>query len=235
MKTSMRKATHNQSVRRKGEAFDLAGDAGHLVEAGECLHSLAEEHGFKWESLWNLPENEALKRAGREPHLLHPGDRLFIPAPRIREEDGATEMRHRFKRHGLPNKLRLRVLDDGKPLRNRAFEVDFGTAVQRGKSDGEGIFEVFIPKGARAARLRVGEGVERKTYELDLGALAPADGVSGVQARLNNLGYDTGAVDGRLGHNTRDALRRFQLHHKLKETGEPDADTVRKLTELHGS
>lgn len=231
----MRKSPNNQSVRGKGEAFDLAGEAGHLVEAGECVHSLAEAHGFKWESLWNLPENEALKRARREPHLLHPGDRLFIPPLRLREEDGATEKRHRFKRHGVPMKLRLRVLDDGKPLKNRPFEVDFGNAVQRGKSDVEGIFEVVIPKGAKAARLRVGEGVDRKTYELNLGELAPADGVSGVQARLNNLGYDAGTVDGRLGHNTRDALRRFQLHHKLKETGEPDADTVRKLTELHGS
>lgn len=231
----MRKATHNQSTKAAGEGFELVGESGRQVEAGDCFHSLAEAHGFTWETLWNLPENEALKRAGRTPHVLHPGDRVFIPEPRPKEVDGQAEVRHHFKRLGIPNKLRLQVRDGGQPLKHLGFEVDFGGEVQRGTSDGEGVVEVVIPAGARAGRLKMGTGAKQKTYDLDLGGLDPVASVTGVQARLNNLGYDAGEVDGHLGPNTRDALRRFQFHQQLKETGEPDAETIAKLTALHGS
>ncbi len=231
----VRKSANNQSVTTAGEPFDLAGEEGHLVQAGECLHAIAESRGFTWETLWNLPENEPLKQAKRAPHLLHPGDRVFVPDPRPKEVEGGAEARHRFKRVGIPNKLRVQIFDDGQPLKNLGFEIDFGGEVQRGTSDGEGVVETFIPKGAQSARLKIGEGARQKAYELDLGELAPTEGISGVQARLNNLGYDAGEVDGYLGPNTRDALRRFQLKQALKETGEPDDETVKKLIELHGS
>jgi N-acetylmuramoyl-L-alanine amidase len=231
----MRRSPDNQSAQGDGEAYELAGQEGHTAEEGECLHSLAEAHGFTSESLWSLSENQSLKQARRDPHALHPGDRVFIPEPRLKEVDGQSEVRHRFKRVGIPVKLRLKLHDDGKPLKNQGFEVDFGGEVLRGASDNDGVVEVFLPPGAEAGRLKIGAGAQQKVYELDLGRLAPSDGVSGVQSRLNNLGYDAGDVDGHLGPNTREALRRFQLHHGLKETGKPDADTIKKLVEAHGS
>jgi His-Xaa-Ser repeat protein HxsA len=61
---------------------------------------------------------------------------------------------------------------------------------------------------------------------------APADlsmMVVRVQAALMRLGYHTGDIDGRLGPETREALKRYQRDHKLKETGRMDLETLTNL------
>jgi peptidoglycan hydrolase-like protein with peptidoglycan-binding domain len=70
---------------------------------------------------------------------------------------------------------------------------------------------------------------------VDLGQLDPYDSISGVQARLNNLGYGAGEVDGRLNARTERALRQFQRQQKLEITGRIDEKTCDKLRELNGS
>jgi peptidoglycan hydrolase-like protein with peptidoglycan-binding domain len=46
-----------------------------------------------------------------------------------------------------------------------------------------------------------------------------------VQRRLKELGHDPGPVDGRLGAQTKAALRAFQTDYGLPATGEIDAET----------
>lgn len=57
-------------------------------------------------------------------------------------------------------------------------------------------------------------------YELDLGYLSPVEFVTGIQARLSNLGYCQDEPSGSLDDDTRDAIRRFQKAQGLPETGE---------------
>jgi peptidoglycan hydrolase-like protein with peptidoglycan-binding domain len=78
------------------------------------------------------------------------------------------------------------------------------------------------------------------TVPILLGSLNPRDetgdqGVSAVQARLANLGYWPGPLDGILGPRTQAALRLFQGDHNLEMTGEDDDDTVKALFDEHGS
>ncbi|MGO4781865.1 peptidoglycan-binding protein, partial [Lysobacter sp. 2RAB21] len=56
---------------------------------------------------------------------------------------------------------------------------------------------------------------------------------SGLQHRLNNLGFDCGGEDGDIGDATRDALLRFQRAQGLAESGEADEDTRARLDALH--
>lgn len=80
----------------------------YTVKQGDCVSSIAKEHGFFWETLWNLGANAELKNKRKDPNILEPGDELEIPELRKKEEDRAPEAKHTFKRKGVPAKLRLR-------------------------------------------------------------------------------------------------------------------------------
>jgi hypothetical protein len=92
----------------------------HVVRSGECIESIATGHGFFWETIWNLPDNEALRTAREEPTILRPGDEVVIPDKRRKDESGATEQRHRFRRKGVPVVLRLRILRPSEEERSEA-------------------------------------------------------------------------------------------------------------------
>ena len=86
-----------------------------------------------------------------------------------------------------------------------------------------------------AGRLTLGEGEEEEEYELRLGDIDPITSISGVQRRLKNLGFDCGAVDGKLSTQTSEALGEFQAKHELEVTGQPDQATRERLRTEHGS
>ena len=87
----------------------------HVVRDGECLASIAYEHGFFWETLWNLPENAKLKELRKEPTVLLAGDVVHIPDLRVQPHDRATGASHRFRRKGVPGHLRLRMTKPDEP------------------------------------------------------------------------------------------------------------------------
>jgi hypothetical protein len=58
------------------------------------------------------------------------------------------------------------------------------------------------------------------------------DQVKQAQRRLREAGFYTGSIDGVLGPNTAEALRRYQAKHGLPETGELDTATQKAL-EVH--
>jgi peptidoglycan hydrolase-like protein with peptidoglycan-binding domain len=50
-----------------------------------------------------------------------------------------------------------------------------------------------------------------------------------IQQCLTQLGYQPGPVDGKMGKNTKEALKQFQQKYNLRKTGEADKETVDKL------
>ena len=158
---------------------------------------------------------------------------VVIPDKRLRNEPAATEERHRFRKKGVPAKLRLVLLDNNnQPRSNEDFTLTVDGKWYEGKTDSDGALEVAISPDAQSGTLRVGpEGKE--VFELNIGHTNPVDETSGIQQRLRNLGYEVGAIDGDVGPRTEAALRAFQRDNGLEATGSLDDATRQKLVALH--
>ena len=212
-----------------------AGSGNYVVQDGECMNSVASQFGFFWETLWNLPENADLKNVRKNPMVICAGDRVTIPEKRIRWAEKPAEAKHTFRRKGVPAKLRLRLMNEGEPRKSEACQVEIDGIWQTQTTDGDGVLEVPIPPGARRGQVRVGEGEEAATYELNLGHLDPFDTIRGVQQRLKNLGLYAGDVDGQRGEELQEALTLFANNQNLDPQSTPDAQLFTKLKEAHGS
>jgi hypothetical protein len=202
------------------------------VRQGDCLATIGERYGFTWSQIWSLPENTTLRQKRRDPNILYPGDIVMIPDRTVRLEDRPVDKRHKFVKKTLPVSLRLRVLAQGKPIANAVYMLHVGDVWFTGQTDGDGELHQKIPHEATVGLLKLTkQGIE---FPLEIGKLDPISEIEGVQARLNNLGFYCGAVDGVIGPMTRSALSMFQETWKLKTTGEADEETRAKLKEKYG-
>ncbi len=221
--------------RDQSQSTGPVGSGNYEVQQGDCIESIAYEHGFAWETIWNDSHNAALKNNRGDPNALLPGDRLYMRPKREKHSPGATEVHHRFRRRGVPSVLRIRVLDDeDRPRCGEAYLLEIDGKVEKGELDSDGRLTQSIPPNAKSGKLIVGDGESQTEYDLKLGHIDPVSEISGVQGRLNNLGFFCGEADGALNPQTRAALMKFQRTHDLTPTGEPDQITQHKLREAHG-
>ena len=203
----------------------------YTVQQNDCLANLAAQFGFSWKTIWNHPQNAQLKQKRKNPNILLPGDIVFIPEKKLKEESAASQKLHRFKKKREKVMFRLRLLEEGEPRRNTAYTLLVGDLTFRGTTNGEGKLEHEIPADAHSAILTTAED----SYSLQLGGLDPVEEVSGAQHRLQNLGFLPAAADGELNESTSAALRDFQQQHGLTVNGELTEATKSKLLEIHGS
>jgi hypothetical protein len=204
----------------------------HIVQQGECISSIARHYGFYWKRLWDDPANHALRLKRKNPNVLFPEDVLIIPEKDIKEFDRSTEKRHPFRVKGGHVKLRVRLLAAGKSIANEQYTLKIEGDTLNGTTDSTGLLEKIIPSEAQEATLLLGK--EKTIVLLEVGHLNPLSEITGVQARLNNLGFHCGAVDGVLGPLAKSAVITFQETYSLKMTGQPDGPTRDKLKELYG-
>lgn len=204
----------------------------HAVEQGECLSSIAKRFGFAdFRTIWNRPENAELRSLRPDPNILFPGDRVFVPEKTARVVPVETGHEHVFVLRRSKVFLELSLQLDGEPLANKRYSLSFGAQQVRGSTDGKGTLKELIEPDVESGTLRLDDPVVE--WDLEIGHLDPATEVSGVQARLNNLGHPCGEVDGVVGARTRAALRQFQSRHGLKPTGAIDAVTSNALRSAH--
>ncbi|MGN6368592.1 MAG: peptidoglycan-binding protein [Phycisphaerae bacterium] len=207
----------------------------HVVQQGECLSSIAHDAGLLWQTVWNHPDNASLKQKRKNPNVLLPGDRLFLPDKQLQEFDRPTDARHKFKRKNTPAKLRLRCLDPAHhPHRNCPYTLTIDGQTFTGHTDSNGLLSQNIPPNAASATLDLQLPDKTLRYLLRLGHLNPHDDLTGLQHRLRNLGYYIPDDSGTLDTPTSNALKFFQQKYKLNVTGQPDEPTLNKLKEIHG-
>jgi hypothetical protein len=219
----------------------------HCVEQGESTTRLAYENGLFWKTVWNHPNNAELRVLRKDQNVLYPGDEIFIPTIRPKVVTAATGERHRFQRLGIPEKLNVQFLGlDGQPLANEAYVLRVDGDSIRGNLDGEGWLRVPIPPEALLAQVRVGQCGELAELDLALGHLDPVTELTGVQARLRNLGFYQGSIDGNPSEELTYAVRAFRLKYKLdqapeeqedgkSENAEPEQDVEPQESELNES
>lgn len=206
------------------------------VKPGDCISSIAFEHGFFPDTIWNHPENAKLKEERKNLNVLRPGDVVHIPDKRIKEVSEPTNQVHKFKLKNVPAKLRIQFMFDSEPRANIPYELTVdGSLISKpgDKTDSEGYVNASIPPNARVGRLVLFEDGEETEYELALGSLNPVTGLSGVHQRLFNLGYYFGQIGSDFTEETKDALLEFQKASGLSETGDLDDATRNKLQSTH--
>jgi Putative peptidoglycan binding domain len=217
----------------------------HVVRQGEHLAAIAEQHGFAdSRTIWNHPRNAELKKT-RDPDVLLPGDRVFVPDLRERTERAQTESRHRFVLHGETLALRLVVEQpDRRPAADVPVRFGLGSRLRDERTRADGLLERAIPRSAGSATLIFsGDGAPfeaSRPLALAIGALDPIDTRSGQEERLRNLGYyDAPPSDGDEAPGDAEAFRsaveEFQCDHGLQVDGVLGAKTRAKLREAHGS
>lgn len=211
----------------------------YTVKQGDCLSSLAAQRGLKdWRSIYNHPENAAFQQQRPNPNVTAPGDRVYIPDREALSKSGDVDSRNTYVLARDKTSLRLVVADeDGQPYKQVEYELTIGKDTYQGKTDSSGLVQHLIDAEASSGVLTVrwdGPPARRCTWRLKLGHLDPASEITGIQARLNNLGYKAGPVDGTLGPLTHAAVRAFQEKYQLTVDGDPGPITQAKLEEVHG-
>ena len=199
----------------------------HTVQQGECLSSIADSYGLFWETIWNDSRNAQLKQQRQDPNVLYAGDSLFVPDKRVKQESGATEQRHRFRKKGTPAKLRVQILVDDQPRANEPYRLRVDGRWFEGTTDGQGYIEKSIPPGAREGLICVGEGDQQDAYKVRFGTVDPIDTDEGVAGRLRDLGF---CVD----EDYEAAVKAFQEKEELEPTGTVDDATRGRLRERFG-
>jgi hypothetical protein len=167
------------------------------------------------------------------PYVLREGDVVMIPERRVEKHRCATGKRHRFRVRGIPAILRLSLAAAGDPRANVRYTMVVDGRVSKGAADGSGNVELPIPADARQGTLTVHAPEGDEEYVLQLGHLDPVTEVVGVQARLRNLGFYAGAVDGEWTAALDAAWAAFQRHYGLP-AGPPDDASRAKLVAAHG-
>ena len=211
----------------------------HTVVQGEHLSRIAKHYGFSdYRTIWDHPQNAALKQKRGNPNVLFPGDRLHIPDRAVREESRPTDATHRFKVTGRRLVLRL-VLEDmyEKPVANAPCQLFVEGEKQDLTTDGKGKIEVTIPPTAEQGLLLVKSketAVDEIAIPVKIGHLDPVEEITGQKARLANLGYYVGAIDEAENADFRLAVEEFQCEHGLTVDGVCGPATRAKLKTAHG-
>ncbi len=135
-------------------------------------------------------------------------------------------------------RLSIQLTDQkGQPWSNADVMVSLNGQQTPVKSDANGYISLQVPADCDKSDLdiTVSPAIPSQTFNAGLNQLQPVDTVAGLQARLNNLGFNAGPVDGIMGRKTKAATRKFQSLHKLMVDGISGPQTQQKLTDVHKS
>lgn len=211
----------------------------HRIRQGECCSSVAKQKGLRdAPAIYDLAENASLRGSRPNPNVLFQGDRLHVRDKEQKTETGATEQRHRFRLLGARTKLRLLIEEfDGTAVSGKRYRLDVDGEVHEGTTGSDGLVEHDILADASSGEITVWMDADDRLgvfWPLSLGHLDPPEEVSGVQGRLNNLGYQSGPTDGIEGPRTEAAVAAFRANESVSETGNIAAQTETKAKDVYG-
>lgn len=214
------------------------GDGNYTVQPGDGMSSIAERHGFFADTLWNLPQNAALKSARKSAEVLLPGDKVHVPDLRQKQESRPVDLVHQFKRKGVPVEIRFSVVEEGgRVFADKPYVLSIGQRRYEGRTDAKGGLHHWVSPSSHSGTLTVTldePGYPSKLVrELRIGHLQPVESVAGYQARLQNLGYYKGPITGSETEASRTSLKLFQVAEGLAPTGKADEQTLAALLKRH--
>ena len=205
------------------------GSGSYVAKQGECIHSIAAKTGHLWQTLWDHPQNQALREAGRHPGVLLPGDRVFVPELKLKTLNLEAGQRHRIVIHGQTVLLRLRLCDaDGEPIAKAKYRLEVADQDLPVTTDDEGYLEALVPILAEEAQLL--DPLTGENFRLHIGHMDPTGSAGAVRKRLANLGYDAQAAEGEPDEHVKCLLDEFREDAGM-ESGAPWDQVARQLEE----
>jgi N-acetylmuramoyl-L-alanine amidase len=81
-----------------------------VLARGECIFTIADSSGHKWETIWDAPENKALREKRKRPGVLMPGDAVIVPDLTPKSVSLAMDATHKIRVSLNLVTVRLRVL-----------------------------------------------------------------------------------------------------------------------------
>lgn len=210
----------------------------HNVQQGDTLVSLALQYGFRdYRAIWDHEDNRELREKRPDPQILYAGDVVAIPDKDVQKTACATGRTHRFVLKAEPVFVRLHLKDEeGVPVAGHRFLLTVGGKRIEGVTSPDGLLHEEVPAASKDGELALWlrDDGEPFIWNIKVGHLDPPETPSGVQARLNNLGYNAGDVTGAMNEQTVAALRRFQERLGYAHpTGELDERTLAGLRTMH--
>jgi len=201
----------------------------YTVRPGDYMELIAEDFKFRdYHTIYDDPGNQAFKKLRPNPHILLPGDTVFIPDKDPKLEEAATDKKHTFVAKKQTIKLILYIRRNGKPFANQKYTLIVGTEKKHGDTGAEGLVQQVIPIGIALATLNFDNTPYSR--KLNLGFLHPITTNTGKQMRLNNLGFHCGPPTGADTPAYTAAVQAFQKKQHLSNTsGKMDEDTVNAL------
>ena len=211
----------------------------YIVRQGDHLARLAFIHGFEADEVWNHERNGELREMGRTPELLAPGDVLYLP---VKPKEGlsfSANTSNRYQARVPQIKVSMVFKDADRILADEPYEIHgLGTDGSSGqpetrKTDAAGKIDLELPVTTREVTIVFpGPNV---AYEVRVGDMDPLAELSGIQKRLENLGYlpreRESAAEGAY---VQSAIAAFQKRHGLSPTGTLDEATTKLLKDEHG-
>jgi hypothetical protein len=221
----------------------------YTIQQGDYVARVAFQHGFRsYLTIYDDGANAAFREKRPNPDILFPGDQLTIPEKEGRVEHRATGARHRFVVVDR-TKVLLRVIVKDRalrPLAGKRYTLRAGaiviTEADGKRTGGDGLIEHELEPSVTQASLAVflTEGSdEALAWTLRIGHLNPISEVTGVKARLDNLGFECGSADAQIDEQTVRALTAFRQAMGITvppgQEATIDQPTRDRLEKEHGS
>jgi hypothetical protein len=206
----------------------------HVTKKGECISSIAFNHGFFIDTIWNHEKNEELRQKRENPYILLEGDLVFIPEKVKKVEIVSIDKRNHFRLKKVPEILHIQLLDeDDKPITNESYEIEIVGKVYKGTTDQYGVIIQYIMPNVSEVNVMIGKTGEK--FRFLTGNLDPWDTITGMQARLNNLGFACGPVDGDKGIITESIFYEYCDRNNNLDDSDIDKDKmINSIRKQHG-
>ena len=210
------------SIKLKAKTLTAEGD-------GPCL-TLGEEVELVSKKISMYSETARIE-LDKEAHIK--GDKVQLgKEPKDQKKDDKDP-----EKKTKPFKVQLTDADF-EPYAGKHYALFAEGARLEGETTGDGNIEVEIPETATLVDVTAWiddyPTGRRRTWQIKVSDLPPANEPEGALTRLANLGYYTGAPGPELTGDGKSALAWFQKDHELEETGELDAATASELEKVHG-
>lgn len=206
----------------------------HTIVQGEYLTKIALKYGIPADTIWNDPYNAQLKQKRKSPHVLLPGDVLYIRDKADKNDGRATDSIHTYV---VPRKtitLKLTLLDwDQTPIASTPCILHIDSQIIRMATDGSGKIEKEITVAATTGTLKVRGYTEE--FQIQVGSLDPSSEATGLQGRLRNLAYlpnDDRPPDP---DTLNSAVQEFQCNAGISVDGIVGPQTLSTLEKTHGA